>query len=64
MKTQTYLIYALYAALAMPLVSCHNKGNAERDTTMRKIDVAVATTDSVILHKTYPGYLKSKIQPR
>lgn len=60
MKTQTYLIYALYAALAMPLVSCHNKGNAERDTTMRKIDVAVATTDSVILHKTYPGYLKSK----
>lgn len=55
MKTQVYPIL-LMAALAM--VSCKHKEKEEIDS-IPSIDVAQAITDSVVLYKTYPGYLSS-----
>ncbi len=43
--------------MAISLVSCHKKDKTEDENAARSIDVAVASTDSIVLHKTYPGYL-------
>ncbi|MDE6299616.1 MAG: efflux RND transporter periplasmic adaptor subunit [Muribaculaceae bacterium] len=54
-KYFSYLLLAVTAVTA--LSSCHKK--QEEAPTPRDIDVAEAFTDSVVLHKSYPGYLSS-----
>lgn len=58
MKHMNYNIPAM-AMLAAALIgasSCHRK--AERpEAQTPEIDVAAVTTDSVTIHKVYPGYL-------
>lgn len=56
MKTYRYLI-AIPAALLI-LSGCHKK-EKESEYGLPHIDVAEATTDSVVLSKTYPGYLEA-----
>lgn len=56
MKTRIHLIILLAAIL--PLTSCRHKAKETvRETPL--IDVAEVVTDSVVLYKTYPGYLSS-----
>lgn len=43
----------------MPIVSCSYDGKKKAPEEARPVDVAVAFTDSVVLHKTYPGYLSA-----
>jgi RND family efflux transporter MFP subunit len=57
MKTR-YLIAALTTVGALGVTSCH-KDKKQAEEGPAKIDVAEAFTDSVVLHKTYPGYLTS-----
>ena len=56
MKTRIYPILLLAAML--PLVSCKHKEKKEMEGEPT-IDVAEAIVDSVVLFKTYPGYLSS-----
>lgn len=51
--------FALLAILALSAGGCHRKEKTDSQQTVREIDVAEAQVDSVILHKTYPGYLGS-----
>lgn len=48
----------LLAALAM-LAGCKGREHKETQQAPPRIDVAAVVTDSVVLHKTYPGYLQS-----
>lgn len=60
MKTH---ISALTAALAVvSLLSCGHKEKATTQEESPSVDVAEAFTDSVVLHKTYPGYLSAESQ--
>lgn len=57
MKTYIPISGLLLSAVAISLVSCHDKNKKTEEDSIKTIDVAVATTDSIVLHKTYPGYL-------
>lgn len=46
-------------AAIMLLVGCKSKEKEDSTSTTPRIDVAQVVTDSVMLHKTYPGYLQS-----
>lgn len=52
-----YLYLTVMAAVA--LTACHKKSDKEADN-VPEINVAVAQTDSVVLHKDYPGYLEAR----
>lgn len=54
------MIIMLAAAVALPLVSCKKKEKSVEHAPA-SIDVAAAVEDSVVLHKTYPGYLSSNL---
>ena len=56
MKTRIYPVLLLAAIL--PLASCKHKEKKEAEEEAT-IDVAEAVVDSVVLYKTYPGYLSS-----
>lgn len=55
---KTYLII-LSAVLATGAISCHKKSNAPEAEGPASVSVAEVVTDSVVLHKTYPGYLSA-----
>lgn len=57
MKTYIPAAAVLLSATAISLSSCHSKEKKTEEDTIPSIDVALATTDSIVLHKTYPGYL-------
>ena len=42
------------------LSGCHKKDNTHEAEELRPVDVAEAFTDSVVLYKTYPGYLSAE----
>lgn len=44
------------------LLSCGHKDKKNAPDESRPVDVAEATVDSVVLHKTYPGYLSAESQ--
>ncbi len=52
-------IYILSSALAIAatLTACHGSHKSSDSDEEMPVDVAEATVDSVVLHKTYPGYL-------
>ncbi len=54
---KTYILPLL--AVITLFSSCHHREKTVEDTEPRAIEVAEVTTDSVILHKSYPGYLSS-----
>lgn len=53
-----YLIILAVAGTGLALTSCHHKEKTA-ESGPRPINVAEAFTDSVVLRKTYPGYLGS-----
>ncbi len=55
---KTLIAVVLLAAAILPLTSCKHKEKQEIDE-IPSIDVAEAVIDSVVLYKTYPGYLAS-----
>lgn len=55
---KTYILLAAGLAGASLLASCHKK-DKETGEAPREVTVAEAYTDSVVLRKTYPGYLGS-----
>lgn len=57
MKTYIPVAAVLLSATAFSLSSCHSKEKKTAEDVIPSIDVALATTDSIVLHKTYPGYL-------
>ncbi len=57
MKTYKSITYIALALIAPVLTSCHGKDKTSEKETTRDIDVALVQTDSIVLHKTYPGYL-------
>lgn len=57
MKTHSTILLIILSA--MPIVSCSYDGKKKAPEEARPVDVAVAFTDSVVLHKTYPGYLSA-----
>lgn len=59
MKTYSHIVFFLCSGALLILTSCHEKSKTEASEP-RQIDVAVAQTDSVVLHKTYPGYLEAQ----
>lgn len=54
-----YFYYVSAAVLLGSLLSCHKKKDSDADS-VPEIYVAVAGSDSVVLHKDYPGYLESR----
>lgn len=53
-------IYIIAAGAAVVLTAgCHRKSDKDA-AAVPEINVAVAETDSVVLHKDYPGYLEAK----
>lgn len=55
MRIFTYILLGAAALAVLP--GCKKKDKSDADNGPREIDVAEAITDSVVLHKTYPGYL-------
>ncbi len=55
---KTYIRLLLITAMLVPVVSCHKK-ERNKSEEIPQIEVAEAMTDSVVLHKTYPGYLSA-----
>lgn len=53
------IIYISVIAAGLAAISCGHKDKAAADDGIREVDVAEAYTDSVVLHKTYPGYLQA-----
>lgn len=58
MNVRNISLYALTGVLVFASASCHKPGNKESEQEMT-VDVAVPETDSVVLHKEYPGYLSA-----
>lgn len=56
MKIKNIALYILTGTMVTFLASCHKaqKNESEQELT---VDVALPETDSVVLHKEYPGYL-------
>lgn len=52
-------LFMLCAGLCYIFTGCKHKDKSAGETEARPIDVAEVVTDSVVLHKTYPGYLVS-----
>lgn len=52
--------YIAAAALCLAAASCHKNDKEASGEDVREIDVAEAFSDSVVLHKTYPGYLQAQ----
>lgn len=52
------LLAGLGAMVATGLESCHKKENAA-PAELARVDVAYPEVDSLVLHKTFPGYLSS-----
>ncbi len=53
------LLVLVVLAVASILAACHRKGDVGADETP-EINVAVAQSDSIVLHKEYPGYLEAR----
>ena len=58
-KNYKYILFFLLCAGLCPFFSCSHKDKSQGMQEARDIDVAEVTVDSVVLHKTYPGYLSS-----
>ncbi|MDE6703280.1 MAG: efflux RND transporter periplasmic adaptor subunit, partial [Muribaculaceae bacterium] len=56
-KTISFIVLAA-TGLGL-LTSCHKKTETDGNVPAMTVDVAVPTVDSVVLHKTYPGYLSA-----
>lgn len=56
-KTISFVVLAA-AGLGL-MTSCHGKTETEHSERPMTVDVAIPTVDSVVLHKTYPGYLSA-----
>lgn len=58
---KTFILIAVAGTTLTALVSCGNNSKKATDTGARAevIDVAAPEVDSVVLHKTYPGYLSA-----
>ena len=56
-KTISFVVLAA-AGLGL-MTSCHGKSETEHSERPMTVDVAIPTVDSVVLHKTYPGYLSA-----
>ncbi len=56
-KTISFIVLAA-TGLGL-LTSCHKKTETDGNVSAMTVDVAVPTVDSVVLHKTYPGYLSA-----
>ncbi|MDE5594381.1 MAG: efflux RND transporter periplasmic adaptor subunit [Muribaculaceae bacterium] len=56
-KTISFIVLAA-TGLGL-LTSCHKKTETDGNVPVMTVDVAVPTVDSVVLHKTYPGYLSA-----
>lgn len=63
MKISTLSPILLAALCATALPSCHKKEKAVEQQTPR-ISVAVPETDSIVLHKTYPGLILTTAKAR
>lgn len=63
MKMNIY-IPAVAVAVAAAVTGCssHGKSASEGGDAVLKVDVAQAVVDSVVLHKSYPGYLDASSQ--
>lgn len=58
-----HLIIGMFATLPILFFSsCNNHDKSMRGDYTMSVDVALPTIDSVLLHKTYPGYLSSKLK--
>ncbi|MDE6795732.1 MAG: efflux RND transporter periplasmic adaptor subunit [Muribaculaceae bacterium] len=58
-KNYKYILLFLLCAGLGFFFSCGRKDKSQDIQQVRDIDVAEVTVDSVVLHKTYPGYLSS-----
>lgn len=56
---KTITLIALVAAASVAVSSCHKKTDSETSERSMTVDVALPEVDSVVLHKTYPGYLSA-----
>lgn len=59
MKRYKFIVIGILSSL-MLLSSCEKKNKTMEENGERPVDVAEAFTDSVVLYKTYPGYLKAE----
>lgn len=60
MKTNIrYTVLSILCAGLCFFLSCNRKDKADNNRDVPEIDVAEVLIDSVVLHKTYPGYLVS-----
>ncbi|MCM1292604.1 MAG: efflux RND transporter periplasmic adaptor subunit [Bacteroides sp.] len=59
MKTQYYSALAVVATLAATAMMAGCSKNKPVEEQLQSIDVAVPIVDSVVLHRSYPGFLKS-----
>ncbi|MDE6326398.1 MAG: biotin/lipoyl-binding protein, partial [Duncaniella sp.] len=53
---KTYILSSVLT-VAATLTACHGSHNSSDSDGEMPVDVAEATVDSVVLHKTYPGSL-------
>lgn len=58
-KNYKYILLFLLCAGLCFFFSCGRKDKSQGSQQVRDIDVAEVAIDSVVLHKTYPGYLSS-----
>lgn len=58
---RTFILIAVAGTILATLISCgrNSKDSAETSRHAEVIDVAIPEVDSVVLHKTYPGYLSA-----
>lgn len=54
-------LFSLLFLILVSATSCHNRKDKTGQEGVASVDVAEAKVDSVVLHKTYPGYLSSQI---
>lgn len=57
MKHNAIILLSLSTVLLT--ASCHNKKGTDMEKMPTVVDVAVPVVDSVVLHKTYPGFLSA-----
>lgn len=58
-KVMKHTFPILFATLAVALPSCHDKKSDRMEDEKISVDVAYPTTDTVVLTKTFPGYLEA-----
>lgn len=59
MKINKYIAIIIASSLSFGMIGCKKK-EKDSESEPRPVDVAEAFTDSVVLYKTYPGYLTAK----